>query len=185
MESPVCRETGLRIIRRIELEEGGRILLDQTLCNESNTPAHRGIWNVTQCLRPFTVWIPAKISAIRPYPEEGDSIKLLPKVIREKGDWSSIICQDPLHFKFGALLDKGILIAFRESRESTLLWTRSFSVEKEGAYAHNAAVEVYNSPTYHYCEIEVHAPLVPLKKGERISHRQEWSFTSEKRVVPL
>ncbi|MGA8163441.1 MAG: hypothetical protein WB791_00260 [Waddliaceae bacterium] len=97
-------------------------------------------------------------------------------MIQEKNGWSCITCQQPLHYKFGTLLNKGILVAHRKN--PPLSWTRRFSVDAGGCYAHDAVVEVYNSPTYDYCEIEVHAHLIPLKEDEEASHRQEWTFAA-------
>jgi hypothetical protein len=67
MVSPVCRETGLQIIRQVELHEDQSIVLIETIRNTTDYIIERGIWNVTQVLRPFDVYLPAKKENIRAY----------------------------------------------------------------------------------------------------------------------
>ncbi|MDB2613670.1 DUF4380 domain-containing protein [Chlamydiales bacterium] len=171
MTSPICHETGIQITRSITLQEEGIILLDESFYNSTDQEIQKGIWNVTQVMRPFNVFIPIERDLIKPYPEEGDSVNLINQVIH--GD-SQIECREPIHFKYGALPKRGLLITYREKQEKTLTWIRTFSVNPNGHYAHNASVEVYNSPTYPYLEVEVHAPLTPIPPNRRVSHQQKW-----------
>jgi hypothetical protein len=176
MSSEVCRETGLRIVRRIALHDDGEVVLDQALRNEGETEARRGIWDVTQCLRPFEVHLP--VEQLRPYPEEGDSVALLPEVVSRDGGWAGVECSAPLHFKFGGLPGEGKLVALRRVGGETLAFARKFEADPSADYAHAAAVEIYNSPRYDYLEIEVHAPLQPIAPGGSVSHRQRWRIGS-------
>jgi hypothetical protein len=176
MESPVCDETGLVVGRRVALDADGTIRLDQTLTNRGDRTARRGIWNVTQFLRPWDVFLPVQIEALRPYPEEGDSEAAKTLVAEAAGPWTRVRCDRALHFKFGGMARHGAVVAMRAAGGDTLVHARTFRVDSAAAYAHGASVEVYNAPRYDYLEIEVHAPLVPLEPGQSVSHAQTWRF---------
>jgi hypothetical protein len=178
MESPTCRETGLRIVRRIEMRPGGEIVLDQELSNRGDRESARGIWDVTQCLRPMDVYLDAPAAAVRAYPEEGDSVRLRDSLLGTHGAWTVVPCREAVHFKFGARLRHGALVAIRRRESDALALVRQFEIDGSAAYAHDAMVEVYNSPGYDYLEIEVHAPLRPLPPGGRVTHRQTWRIGS-------
>jgi hypothetical protein len=180
MVSPVCRETGLQIIRRIELKVDQSIVLTETFRNTTNQEIQRGIWNVTQVLRPFNVYLPAKKENVRAYEDEGLIEEALKKISVE-GDWVRVQCNDQTQFKFGGIVDQGLIMALRKKDENeTLAFMREFSIDPQAAYAHDAIVEVYNSPTYEYLEIEVHAPLIKLQKGQETIHRQTWKIVQYK-----
>ncbi len=181
MTSRVCRETGLRIVRRIELRGDGEIVLDQTLHNESSSLLRKGIWDVTQCLRPWDVFVPVK--ELRPYPDVEDSVALFSQLVSERDGWTRIECREPLHFKFGGLQSEGKLVALRAAGGETLAFARAFDVDPTADHAHDASVEIYNSPIYDYLEVEVHAPLRPLAPRDSVSHRQRWRIARYDHVV--
>ncbi len=175
LTGPVCRETGIRIRRTLQLTPGGVLHLEQQFTNESRQPVKRGIWDVTQMLRPFTVYVPLPAKSVRGYPTEGDSVQLHKTLIQESEGWSSIPCREPLHFKFGGLLARGELLALRPGEGGALAHLRTFSSDPGGSSAHDATFEVYNSPSYDYLEVEIHAPWKELAPGESMSHSQSWS----------
>ncbi len=176
MHSSVCRETGLRVTRAFEPTETGGIVLDQSIVNESDRPVRRGIWNVTQFLRPFDVLLPAAKADIRAYPEEGDSVRLHGELVTEADGWTRVPCREPLHFKYGGLVRRGVLLAWRPFQGGRLVHARRFPIDPDAPYRHGAMAEVYNSPDYDYLEVEVHAPARTLVPGELQTHRQIWDF---------
>lgn len=174
MRSPLCRETSLRIERKISLNENGVVQLEESFLNENEKPIRRGIWNVTQCLRPFDVYLPLNKSELRAYPDEGASVELFEEVVEEIGGWTLVRCNKPFHFKYGGVAQKGVVIALRDDDKGNLVFAKCFEADPTADYAHGSSVEVYNSPKYNYLEMEIHAPLVELAPGERQTHRQEW-----------
>ncbi len=183
MTSPVCHETGLRISREVCLADDGTIELCQTFHNATDTPVTRGIWDVTQALRPFDVYFPCKKEDLRPYPQEGDSVVLADQLLEEVEGWTRLPCREAAHFKFGARLDKGMLIALRPVKNGMLIFGRRFRVDPEGHYLHGANAEVYNSPNMNYLEIEVHGPSRTLSPGEKLQHIQKWKIGRSPRIL--
>ncbi|MCA9407128.1 MAG: hypothetical protein H6755_03355 [Candidatus Omnitrophica bacterium] len=177
MTSPICRETGVRLIRTVELKEGGVIILEQTIVNESSKKVERGIWDVTQCIRPTEVYLPSSPDKIWPYPDAGKIQEAIKKISPYK-NWMKIQCNDFTAFKFGAVLTKGVVVAIRRLKDDdqAISFTRFFEIDQETAYAHKVMAEVYNSKDYPYLEVEVHAPMKSLNKGEEFSHRQTWKI---------
>lgn len=172
MQSPVCRETGLRIIRKVSLDDGV-VRLKQTFRNETDNTIRRGIWNVTQVKRPFDVYLPASGNNIKAYRDEGLNEDASHKISQEDKLFK-VSCDDNTHFKVGGFVDEGMIVALRKTEEGALAFIRSFDIEPNGQYAHDASVEIYNSPKHDYLEIEVHAPLVSLEKGQESTHSQTW-----------
>ena len=184
LQSPLDPETGLQICREITLHSNHKLDLKQSFYNHSEKTVEFGIWDVSQILRSLYVYIPTKMQALIPYPEEGDSEALLGQVCSTVANgWSCIRCDEPLHFKYGALPKKGQIISFKPSRSknSFLIMERFFDVDPKAQYAHGAAIEVYNSPTMNYAEVEVHGPLQSIAPGESIQHSQTWCFREAKR----
>lgn len=176
MESPVCRETHLQVVRRVELFSNGDLLLDEKLVNVGKRDTTRGIWNVTQMLRPFDVYLPVPIEGVRAYPDEGDSVAIRGEVLAARDGWTCVPCHEARHFKFGGVAERGVVVALRPGASETLAHVRCFDVQPGSSFAHDSSVEVYNSPHHDYLEIEVHAPLKTLVPGAYTHHRQTWRF---------
>jgi hypothetical protein len=174
MISPVCRETGLQIIRRVNLEKNGTLQLRQEMINKGKDVVHKGIWNVTQLLRPFDVYLPASKSQLRSYHEEDLALPSHDIVVTEGEGWCKVPCHDNTLFKFGGMVDAGVIIALKESKGTTLALLKTFDLDVDAKYAHASSVEIFNALDYDYLEIEVHAPSMQLKPGDRYHHSQEW-----------
>ncbi len=176
MESPVCRETQLRVTRRVELFSNGDLLLDEKLVNTGKREVARGIWNVTQMLRPLDVYLPVPIDGVRGYPDEGDSVAIRDEVLAARDRWTCVPCREARHFKFGGIAERGVIVALRPNERDTLAHLRRFDLQPGAAFAHDSSVEVYNSPHHDYLEIELHAPLQRLAPGATTHQRQTWRF---------
>ena len=184
LQSPIDPETGLQIEREITLHSDERLDLKQSFYNHSEQAVECGIWDVSQILRNIYVYIPAKVQELIPYKEEGDSESLLRQVCSPAANgWSCIRCDEALHFKYGALPKKGQIITYKpcRSKNSFLIMERFFDLDPKAPYAHGAAIEVYNSPTMNYAEVEVHGPLQSIAPGASIRHSQSWHFRQASR----
>lgn len=195
MVSPVCRETGLRIIRQVELKDERTVILNQTLINESSQVQKRGIWNVTQLRRPWDVIWPATKDKVTPVHDEGLKENADYKVTELfyssalKEGLTKIACDDRTHFKFRAFISRGAVIALKRSKKGLISFTRHFDINFDEDYPHNdTVVEVYNARDYEYLEIEVHGPLVELKPQGKVQHKQTWQIkrlASEKDALDI
>lgn len=185
MTSPICRETGSRIIRRVTLTEKGRIILNQTLVNESPNELQLGIWSVTQCLRPFDIYWPVKLDNVYRYTEEAYEKYLPPSILQDQEGWTKISCRDASHFKLGALI-RGVIVALKQSKDGTISFVKTFRVDPESVYAHNVSAEIYNSPKLNYLEIETHSPLAHLKPGGALRHEETWILSrfQDREIAP-
>lgn len=184
-----CRETGLQIIRDISFRDDQTIVLNQIFRNISSTVVTWGIWNVTQLLRPFAVYLPAKKEQIRVY-RGTDLIEDVGHKMSINDDWVKVNCDDNTCFKVGGMIDQGEIVALRhvytnnQSKQGqTIALVRSFDIASNAAYAHDAMAEVYNSAQYNYLEVEVHAPIQALKPDEECSHSQIWKVAKIDKIV--
>jgi hypothetical protein len=178
MTSPVCRETGLQIVRQVGFLEGGDIGLIETLRNKTDRPVTRGIWNVTQVARPFDVFIPAEMKAIRSYHYDDAGLPDPGLIPFEKDGWVVIPCRNDLCFKFGGLIREGRVAVIKETPQGMVIFARVFDIAQGKPYAHNSMLEVYNSSRYPYGEVEIHAPLTIIAPGGEVSLTQMWRVYS-------
>lgn len=174
MTSPVCRETGLQVVRRVAFLEGGDIALVETLRNKGLVPVTRGIWNVTQIARPFDVFIPAEAKAIRSYYEEDPTLPDPGFSPFEKDGWVVIPCRNDVCFKFGGPVREGRAAVIKPTDEGMVVFARAFDIAAGKPYAHRSMIEVFNASRYPYGELEVHAPLAVIPPGGDVSLSQLW-----------
>lgn len=178
MVSPVCRETGIQITRQVKVLQGHRLILNETITNNNKVSIQRGIWNVAQVLRPFDIYLPCSRENVRLYDSEAYQNCPVDQYVRPEGDWTVIPCRDQEHFKFGAVLRDGKILAVRRTPDQILVFIKSFPIDSKASYAHFSQVEVYNSPLYPYCEIEIHSPVVNVSPGQSVSQSQQWGIQS-------
>lgn len=177
LTSPICRETGLQLIRKISITSNDIIELHQTMLNRGQKPIKKAIWDVTQLLKPFEILVPASESAIKPDTRfEASTTCRHDFVIAQESDQTKILCEQPVIYKFGALIEKGQITAQTKRSNKIISMTRYFDIEPEKHYPDDHMIEVYNSPDKNYLELEVLAPLTTLAPGEKTSHNQRWEF---------
>jgi len=177
MTSPICRETGLQIIREIILNENGEIILNQTLINESQSKIQCAIWDVTQLLRPFEILIPTAATNIQPDLRFKAGTDQRHRFITQKNNqWSKITCDQAIQFKYGSQVNQGVAMAMRQSEHRILTMTRRFEIYPETEYPNNNMVEVYNASAYPYLELEILAPLTTLNPGDKTTHQRIWQI---------
>jgi hypothetical protein len=174
MTSPVCRETGLQIVRQVGLIAGGDVVLIETLRNTTDRPVTRSIWNVTQVARPFDVFVPAHAQAIRSYYHDDPTLPDPGFVPFEKDGWTVIPCREDICFKFGGPVREGRIAVIKETPKGPVIFARVFDIAPEKPYAHRSMVEVFNSSRYPYGEVEVHSPLLEILPGAEVSSSQLW-----------
>ena len=178
MTSPVCRETGLQVVRQVGFLEGGDISLVEILRNKTDRPVTRSVWNVTQVARPFDVFIPAELKAIRSYHLDDTTLPEPEFIPFEKDGWAVIPCRSDVCFKFGGLIREGRAAVIKETPQGMVVFARLFDIEQNKPYAHRSMVEVFNSSRYPYGEVEVHGTLVPIPSGGEVSLTQLWRVYS-------
>ena len=195
MVSPVCRETGLKIIRQVELKDERTVILNQTLINESKEVVKKGIWNVTQLRRPWDIIWPATKDKVMAVYDEGLKENADHKVTEMfysstlKEGLTKIVCDDRTHFKFRAFVSRGAVIGLKRSKKGTISFIRNFEIDFDEDYPHNdTVVEIYHAKDYEYLEVEVHGPLVELKPKGKVHHKQTWQIkrlASEKDALDI
>jgi hypothetical protein len=178
MTSPVCRETGLRIVRKVRLEEDMSVRVCEEFHNTTDHEIRKGIWNVTQVLRPCNFYIPAAKGSFRSYHSQDPTLPALSGVFTEDEGWVEFNCRQAALFKCGGMPKEGqVLIRVPLGGPKEIIWLKSFEVQNSAAaYAHQSAVEVFNSNTSNYAEIELHAPLAALAPGASCRFEQTWRF---------
>lgn len=175
MTSPICRETGLQIIREIRLNQND-IFLTQHFINQSKQTKRCAIWNVTQMTRPCDLFFPAKNNYVDPVTRFSASVEHQSELVSFVEGWAKIACRAPIQFKYGALLSEPIAKAIREVNGKPLTMIRHVEIDPSATYPENHMFEVYNSSDYNYFEFEILSPLVDLKPNAKTTQRQRWEF---------
>lgn len=175
MTSPVDQETGLQMIRKIALQSNGEITLTQQFTNQSHKTISCGIWDVTQLLRPFRIYFPARGDQVKPDTRFAASLENQHELLNSvMGNWVEIRCETPLQFKYSCDITQGVVVALKEQVDHLIAMVRYFDISPEKKYPQGGMVEVYNSGDYPYLELEVLSPLADLNEHDQIAHQQTW-----------
>lgn len=178
MESPIAAASGLRVVRGVDLAPG-ILSIGTRLENHGERPATAGIWDVTQLLKPCAVTI-AAAADIEPCADEGLSPAAAAHVLTRAPDATTIRCDRAERFKLGARAPGPILV--RRLDRLPLAACVDFLPRPRASaeYAHGGRnVEVFSSGDLPYLEVEVHAPLAHLTKGEQAALSVVWTFPQQ------
>jgi hypothetical protein len=176
MTSPVCRETGVQIERRLELgERTGTWRVIHTLHNRSDRVVSWAPGDVDMMLRPATVFLPTRTGTpyprgVRTFDNEGVSTRVRDQVVSFLDDIAVISCNQPVRFKSGVDADPGRLLAVLEGGErGPVGYRKSVPTYYPRPYGDGCVLEVFNAPALPYLELELHGPLATLQPGESFS----------------
>lgn len=177
MTSPACRETGLRLVRTVRLADDGDVYLRDEIVNVTDGPITRGIWNVTRVQRPFTVYFSGSIGQWRSYHLQDPTLPVPSVQLIDHQGQVGVPCVLKECYKFGGMPVEGFSRLVKKTDIGDIAWDRDFKVYSGQPYAHDSAVEVFNSHLADYGEVELHSPLYTLGPGERAAFDQRWRFS--------
>ena len=191
MISPVCRETGMQIIRTIAFDnDSNEWTVTHCIQNQSSEEISWGIWDVAMVQRPGKVYLPKSSSSnfpdgVKTYPEEGESSQVRDRVVGELGSLAVITCNEAKKFKYGVDADQpenGWMLGILDVAGLGLVgYRKSVKVFGDQAYGHGCLAEVFNSDVYPYFEMEIHGPVTTLKPGESFSLEEKQALIDVKR----
>jgi hypothetical protein len=175
MQSPVCRDSGLQLRRRIALPVGNLGWhVEHEVQNHGEVPRRCGLWDVLMLKRParVSVVLPAAKasdwrSAVDTLPGKGTVDALLRLgVLRPGAGRIDLACEHAGMFKCGFASDAGEIRADLPVAGGLLRYSRRSAVPVSAVFAHGHPLEVYNAPALPYFEIESNPPAVTLQPGE-------------------
>jgi hypothetical protein len=176
LESPVCRQTGLQIQRRISLsEDAPGWTVRHTLGNTSAAPVTCGIWDVLMLRRPGRVAAAlddpqAGFDRFRAIAGQGDLAELRRQgILDAQAGQLTVQCRQARQYKIGVAGATGHLQVRLELPEGPFRYWRAAPAPAGASYAHGHPVEVFNAPELPYFEVESHAPLATLAPGASVS----------------
>lgn len=173
LTSPVCRESGMQIERRIRAAPGDPgWQVTHRLRNCSSRMVAWAPWIVAMYRRPAHVFLPTRAESAYPdgvktYAEEGESHDIRSDVVARVGDAARIDCTGNRRFKFGTDAALGTAFAVLDVPGHGRVGIRKqVPTFHPRPYAHGCVAEVFNSEQYPYFELEMHGPVVELGPGE-------------------
>lgn len=172
LTSPICRETGLQIVRHIVFNEQGFDMTEEFF-NRSEKVLKKGIWSVIQIPKPFDVYVLAHKKDLRSYHIQDSTLPEIDIDWEVCGDWKKLSVDSGQCFKFGGLVQEGKsrVVQKRKGVSFGLQWSFDVSHRKED-YAHYSAIEVFNSARFPYGEIEMHAPIKEIYPQKSVSFKR-------------
>ena len=179
MLSPVCRQSGVQVRRRIGMCAGAdRWSVEHTLVNTTSAPLRYGIWDVLMLRRAGQVDIgldaaaqAAPLAALRPLAGMGELAQLQQQgVLAAAHGHVSVACRDALMFKVGVAGASGAMRVRLALPEGEFVYHREAAAPADAEYAHGHPVEVFNAPELAYFEVESHAPLCTIAPGASVSY---------------
>jgi len=180
MKSPVCRETGIQFYRRLRVAGDSRKLwVYQGMINRGENEVEFGLWDVTQVNGPGKVIFPVGPSSY----EDGiksfspASAALKNQVVSLENGKAVIQCDEKHAFKYGTDYSEGWVSATIPMEDGIQVeFKKTFEIFKDVKFGHGCAIEVYDSGTYPYFEVEIHGPMTRLQPGEEFGFVEEWEL---------
>jgi hypothetical protein len=173
LQSGVCRQSGLRVFRRLELSAASGVWTTlHRLVNCSDHAIECGIWDVLMLRRPgiVTLRLDARGDQWRehvvPFPDKGPLGDVRESRFVELANGGlSTACDEAVEFKLGVILNEGVIDVDFDFPEGRRHLNRRFEVVSGGHYFHGAPVEIFNAPQLPYFEIESHGVACMLEPG--------------------
>lgn len=178
LESPICRQSGLQIRRRIVMRAGtAGWSVEQTLINAGERSLRCGIWDVLMLRRPALVEVMLDAprsgmanAACREIAGKGEVADLRRRGIVVVGDDSvRVHCREAQQYKLGFSGASGEIRVRLDLPEGRFDYRRSSPAPNDAVYAHGHPIEVFNAPDLPYFEVESHSPLATLAPHDRLS----------------
>ncbi len=182
LTSPVCRETKMELTRTVSMSTGGRITVEQAMTNRSSGDVMWGLWDVTQVGGPGLAVLPVADQSrfplgVKAYSNEGRSQEMINRYVRVDSGLATIRCSEIEPFKYGTDSMEGWIAGLLErSDDRWLAYLKTFQPIRGASYPHEATVEVYDSGTLPYFELELHSPLQRLAPGETYAFSEQWGI---------
>jgi hypothetical protein len=177
LQSPLCRDSGLQLQRRLSLpSEGTAWSVEHSVNNRGRTAWRGGLWDVLMLQRPawLSVALPAAHAAhwpaaVRTLPGKGSVAALCRSgVLLPERNHIDVVCAQPGEFKLGFDSEAGVVHADLPGAAGTLRYQRRSQLPAAAIYAHGHPLEVFNAPALPYFEIESHSPFTTLQPGEQM-----------------
>ena len=173
MTSPVCRETGIQITRRITMDAAcGGWQIVHSLRNCSDVDARWAPWSVSMVRRPAQVYLPIRTDSfhergVKTFTDEGESEVLRDDVVSFLQDMAVINCTGAGKFKFGVDADLGFILAIIDVEGlGRVGYARAIPTYHPQPYGHGCVAEVFNACEFPYLETELHGPVANLQPGQ-------------------
>lgn len=177
LESPVCRQSGLQIRRRLCLQaDAAGWTVEHTLINTTGAALSYGIWDVLMLRRPGLVevtlaGVQAGLDAFREIAGKGELADLQRQGIVAAGDGKVIVqCRQAQQYKLGIAGATGEIQVRLNLPQGRFQYWRTAPVSAAAVYAHGHPVEIYNALDLPYFEVESHSPLTSIPARGSISY---------------
>ncbi len=175
--SPICRETGMQLIREFILTSNSEQLeVRQRMKNLSLEEKEFGLWDVTQVQGEGKVIFPIyNLDDIDNLLDENG--KEFISTIELTGQLYAIVeCNSQAEFKVGTASSAGWVLSVVTRGSKKVGYLKRFPIFTEVKFGHGYAIEVFDTYKYDYFEVEVHGPLVNLAEQEENSFTEEWEI---------
>ena len=180
LQSPVCRETGIQLTRTLSMDDAGIVTVEQGMTNRSSKVVEWGLWDVTQVCGPGRVMLPTNPASrysggVKAWETEGRSPEVIDRYVTREENVALVSCHQTEPFKYGTDSNEGwILGLLDKGGDQWIAYLKGFETEPGEIYPHEVVVEVYDSGTLPYFEIEVHSPLKRLRPGASYRYTETW-----------
>lgn len=173
VQSPVCRDSGLQISRRLTLPaQGAAWTVEHTLVNCGSTTQDCGLWDVLMLKRPGLVTL--ALDAAQPQGlcalpgREALATLVRDGVVQQSAAQAQVHCHTARAFKLGFFSEAGRVQVDFET--PSLRYARHSAVQPGQSWAHGHPLEVFNAPALDYFEVETHSPLQRLAPGDSLHY---------------
>ncbi len=175
LASPICRETGMRLSRRIDVDSSGRLRVEERMTNEGSATARFGLWSVTQVMGGGVARFP-----VGPIGDLRDSGGTEPGAdLYVAGGVAAFACRHERPRKIGTAFAGGWIEAVVPSGDGAHVRFRKeyIGAGAGGELPHGCAVEIYDFGPggLDAFEVELLTGVATLEPGSSRGFTEVWS----------
>ena len=180
LTSPLDGEAGMQLTRGVSVSKSGRVEIENGMINRSAEETRWGLWGVTQVHGPGMVVMPTDREStfpggVKAYASEGRSPEVMGQYVRLYDGLATVTCQEVEQFKYGTDSTEGWILGLLDrGKDDWLAFMKTFSPTPGATYPHETTVEVFDSPSLPYFEMEAHSPMQTLAPGAAYRYTETW-----------
>ena len=182
LTSPICKQTGLRLIKKIHFANENTIEIEQNILNLSNKNIECEIINQSLILQNSFFYIPQAYYNIKSFSKNNineDEIKnKFLFALRE--NWTRLRAEDKINFHFETnLTEKNYYIYTGKLsliKNNFLIMERYFQIDNKAKNEKDLIIDFVNHSDENFTKIQIKSPTYILGAGKSFIQKQIWKF---------
>ena len=182
LTSPICKQTGLRIIKKIHFANENTIEIEQNILNLSNKNIECEIKNQSLILQNSFFYIPQAYYKIKSLTKNNNNEEEMKNkfLVALRENWTRLRAEDKINFHFGTnLTEKNYFIYTGKLsliKNNFLIMERYFQIDNKAKNEKDLMIDFINHNEDNFTTLQIKSPIYILGAGKSLTQKQIWKF---------